>query len=41
MAYLYPLYYRPQIATSDSKVKNFKNTAVGEATWNSFQWKNK
>jgi peptide/nickel transport system substrate-binding protein len=41
MAYLYPLYYRPQIATSDSKVKNFKNTAVGVATWNSFEWKNK
>jgi ABC-type transport system substrate-binding protein len=39
MAYLFPLYYRPQIATSDANVKNFKNTAVGEATWNNWQWK--
>jgi ABC-type transport system substrate-binding protein len=38
-AYMFPLYYRPQIATNSTRLKNFKNTAVGEATWNAYEWK--
>lgn len=41
LAYWFPLYYRPNIATSDAHVQNFKNTPVGEVTWNTFEWKPK
>jgi ABC-type transport system substrate-binding protein len=38
-AYWIPLYSRPQIATADSHLLNFKNnpTQVGQ-TWNTWEW---